>query len=384
MNFELTTEEQGFQKELRAFLEKEATEAVIAETESLQGIGPHGKSLLRKMGQRRLLAPSWPTEYGGRGLSFMTQGILSDEMRYYQCPWPIDGLVIGPTLLRFGTEKQKRKYLPGVAAGEIDIALGYTEPEAGSDVASVQLRAAAKDDGYILNGQKVFNTEVHHSRYHWLLVRTDPLAPKHKGLSMFIVDLKSPGITVRPLITSAGLRTNEVFYEDVRVPRDNLIGEQNHGWDIVMSALGSERILWSGDIRCQFEKFLKYIKENRRNEFKGDSSWVRDEIADLSIRLHIAYLLSCRAVSMLDKGQALTYEQSVNKLFATETRKQLFDVAMQVLGPYGELKNGSKWVPLKGMVPREYVDSCRWTIVAGTSEIQRSVIAIRGLGLPRK
>ena len=385
MDFELTTEEKAYQKELREFLKREVNEGVVAETESMQGLGPYSWELLRKMGARRLLAPSWPEEYGGRGLSFMTQGILSDEMRYHQGPWPLDGLVIGATLLRFGSDKQKEKYLTGVARGEIEIALGYTEPQAGSDLASVELRAVEDGDEYILNGQKVFNTEAHDSDYHWLLVRTDTSVAKHKGLSLFIVDLKSPGITVRPLITMAGLRTNEVFYEDVRVPKGNMVGEKNRGWDYVLAALSSERIVWSGDIRQRFEKFVKYILEAKlHGGISAENSWILDELAELKIRLHVAHLLSCKAISMLDKGLPVTYEPSVTKLHISETRRQLFSVAMQILGHYGELSEGSKWTPLSGAIQREYLDSCRWTIVAGSSEIQRHVIALRGLGLPRR
>jgi len=385
MDFEFTPEEKAFQEELCEFLEREVNEGVVAETESLQGLGPYGKELLLKMGERRLLAPSWPEKYGGRGLSHVTQGIVFMEMGYFQAPWPIDGLVVGPTLLRFGSEAQKEKYLPGIARGEIEFALGYTEPEAGSDLASVQLRAVKNGDDYILNGQKTFNTETHYSDYHWLLVRTDPSVSKHRGISMFIVDLKSQGITIRPLITSAGLRTNEVFYEDVRVPEDNLVGEENRGWEYASSAIGFERILWTGDMQLRFEQFVKYLAEEKHYENIGSKSpWVLDALAELKTKIHIATLLSYKAAAMHDKGLPLTYESSLSKLYGSEARQQLFGVAMQVLGLYGELAEGSRWAPMRGMIEREYLDSCRWTIIAGSSEIQRLILALRGLGLPRK
>ncbi len=385
MDFEFTEEEKAFQKEIREFLEKEVNEGVVAETESMQGIGPNGKELLIKMGEKRLLAPSWPETYGGRGMSHVTQGIMFDEMGYYQGPWPLDALVIGPTLTRFGTEEQKEKYLPGMASGKIEFALGYTEPEAGSDLASIRLRGLEDGDHYILNGQKVFNTESHYSDYHWLLVRTDTNVPKHKGLSMFIVDLKSPGITIRPLYTSAGLRTNEVFYEDVRVPRENLVGEKNKGWVYAGSALGFERIMWTGDLQQRFDKIVKFVMDDKVLEnSREEKSWILDELADLNIRLHIARMMGYKAASMLDHGQAVSYESSLSKLYVTETRRKLFTVGMEILGHYGELSEGSKWAVLDGMIQREYLDASRWTIVAGTSEIQRLVIATRGLGLPRK
>jgi len=351
----------------------------------MQGLGPYGRELLRKLGERRLLAPSWSEKYGGRGLTGVTQVIMSDEMAYHQAPWPLDGIVIGPTLLRFGSDSQKEKYLPSIARGEIEFALGYTEPQAGSDLAAVELRAVANGDEYILNGQKVFNTEAHYADYHWLLARTDTSVPKHKGMSMFIVDLKSPGITIRPLKTSAGLRTNEVFYEDVPVPKENRVGEENRGWDYVTRALGFERIMWTGDIKRCFEELVKYILEEKHYEnICVENPWILDELAELDIKIHIARLLGYKPASMLDKGFSLTYESSVTKVYVTETRKHLFNVAMQILGLYGQLSEGSKWAPLGGMVQREYLDTCRWTIVAGSSEIQRYIIALRGLGLPRK
>ena len=385
MDFEFTPEEQAFQQEIHEFLEKEMNEGVVAETESLKGLGPHGKELLRKMGGRRLLAPSWPEEYGGRGLSQVTQGIVFMEMGYFQAPWPIDGLVIGPTLLRFGSEEQKEKYLPGIARGELEFALGYTEPEAGSDLASVQIRAVKSGDEYIINGQKTFNTETHYSDYHWLLVRTDPSVPKHKGISMFIVDLKSPGITIRPLITSSGLRTNEVFYEDVHVPKENLVGEENRGWEYAGSAIGFERILWTGDLHLRFGQFVKYLTgEKRFAGIRTENPWVLDELAQLKTKIHIATLLSYKVAAMHDKGLPIIYESSLSKLYASEARQHLFNIAMQILGHYGELSGGSKWAPLNGIIQHEYLDSCRWTIIAGSSEIQRYILALRGLGLPRK
>jgi 3-oxocholest-4-en-26-oyl-CoA dehydrogenase alpha subunit len=384
MDFEFTAEEKTFQKELHEFLAKEMNEKVIAETESLAGLGPFGKELLQKMGQRKLLAPSWPVKYGGRGLSQVSQGIMFDEMGYFQAPWPIDGLVIGPTLMRFGNEKQKEKYLPGIANGTLDFALGYTEPEAGSDLASIQLQAVESSDHYVINGQKVFNTESHYSDYHWLMARTDTSVPKHKGISIFIVDLKSPGITIRPLITSAGLRTNEVFYEDVKVPKENLVGEKNRGWQYAGSAIGFERIMWTADIKHRFDVFLKYVRTEKRYEnIQTDKLWILDELAELDIRIHIASLLSYNAASMLDRGLAITYESSLAKLYVTETRRQVFNIAMEILGHYGELSEGSKWAPLEGVIQREYLDCSRWTIVAGSSEIQRQILALRGLGLPR-
>ncbi|MBA7687859.1 Acyl-CoA dehydrogenase FadE26 [subsurface metagenome] len=385
MDFELTPEEKAFQKEVREFLDKECNENVIAETESMLGEGPYSKELIKKMGARNMLAPRWPEEYGGRGMGFMAETIKVHELTYHRGPFPLDGVEIGNTLLVCGTEEQKNKYLPGIARGEIEFALGYTEPNAGSDVASVQLSAVDNGDEFILNGQKIYNTEAHFSDYHWLLTRSDPTAEKkHRGLTMFMVDLKSPGITIRPLLTSAGLRTNEVFYEDVHVPKANMVGEKNGGWAVIMSALyGGMGGGSSGASRFHFETLTKYLLEEKP-EIVADNSWIPDAMADIDIKLHLLDVMGFRASSMSDRGLSTPYDGPVSHVFANESRRDFCNVVMQILGPYGALAEGSKWAPLKGAFLRQYMDSPRWTIVHGSSEIQRLVIATRGLGLPRK
>lgn len=385
MDFELTPEEKAFRKELREFLDNECNEGVIAETESMAGQGPYSKELIRKMGERRLLAPRWPVEYGGRDMGFMAETIKVDELTYHRGPFPLDGVEIGNTILICGTESQKQRFLLGIARGEIDFALGYTEPNAGSDVASVQLRAVEDGDEFILNGQKIYNTEAHFADYHWLLTRTDPSAEKkHKGLTLLMVDLKSPGITIRPLITSAGLRTNEVFYEDVRVPKENMVGEKNGGWGVIMSALyGGMGGGSSGASRFYFETLVKYLLEEK-SQILANNPWIPDALAELDIKLHLIDLLGFKTSSMSDLGLSTPYDGPVSHLFGNESRRHLFNVAMQILGPYGQLAEGSKWAPLKGAFLREFMDAPRWTIVHGSNEIQRLVIATRGLGLPRK
>jgi alkylation response protein AidB-like acyl-CoA dehydrogenase len=384
MDFELTQEEKDFRKEVHEFMLKECNENVVAETESMLGPGPYAKEFLRKMGARKLLAPRWPKEYGGRGLGFMAETIKVDELNYHRGPYPLDGVEIGNTILICGTEGQKKKFLPGIASGEIDFALGYTEPNAGSDVASVQLRAVDNGDEFILNGQKIYNTEAHTSDYHWLLTRTDTTGKKHQGLTMLMVDLKSPGITIRPLVTSAGLRTNEVFYEDVHVPKENMVGEKNGGWAVIMAALyGGMGGGSSGAGRFYFEILTKYLLEEKP-EIVAENPWVPDAMAEIAIKLRVIDLLGYKASSMSDLKSSTPYDGPVSHVFSSEARRDEFRLAIQILGPYGQLAEGSKYAPLHGTFLREYMDAPRWTIVHGSSEIQRLVIATRGLGLPRK
>jgi alkylation response protein AidB-like acyl-CoA dehydrogenase len=387
MDFELTPEEKAFQKEIHDFLDEHCNENVVAETLSMQGAGPYSKELLRKMGANRLLAPRWPEEYGGRGMGAMAEAIKVDEITSHHAPFPLDGVEIGNALFISGTEEQKKRFLPGVARGEIDIALGYTEPNAGSDVASVQLRAVEDGDHFILNGQKIYNSEAHVCEYHWLLTRTDPTAvKKHRGLSMFIVDLKSPGITIRPLYTMAGLRTNEVFYEDVRVPKENLVGEKNGGWAVIMSALYGFAVgggLATGT-KNVIDTLVKYVLEEKQGA--DENRWIPDTLADIYIKTHVGELMGLQATAFADLGVTPLYGGggAVSRLLSGDTRRLLYNTAMQILGLYGQLTKDSKWAPLKGEILREFMDAPRWTIVHGSQEIQKLLIATRGLGLPRK
>ena len=387
MDFELTPEEKAFQKELCEFLDKECNENVVAETLSLQGAGPYSKELLRKMGAQKLLAPRWPEKYGGRGMGVMAEAIKVDEITSHHAPFPLDGVEIGNALMISGTEEQKQRFLPGVARGEIDIALGYTEPDAGSDVASIQLRAVDNGDEFILNGQKIYNSEAHACEYHWLLTRTDPTAEKkHRGLSMFIVDLKSPGITIRPLYTMAGLRTNEVFYEDVHVPRANLVGEQNGGWAVIMSALyggGGGGGLTTGT-KNVIKTLVNYVLEEKQDA--DDNKWIPEALADIYIKTYVGELMGMQATAFADLGVTPQYGGggAVSRLLGGDTRRLLYNTAMQILGPYSQLAKGSRYAPLDGEILKEFLDAPRWTIVHGSQEIQKLLIATRGLGLPRK
>jgi alkylation response protein AidB-like acyl-CoA dehydrogenase len=387
MDFELTPEEKAFQKEIHEFLDEHCNEHVVAETLSMQGAGPYSKELLRKMGAQRLLAPRWPVEYGGRAMGPMAETIKVDEINSHHAPFPLDGVEIGNSLLIVGNEEQKKRFLPGVARGEIDIALGYTEPDAGSDVASVQLYAEDHGDYFVLNGQKIYNSEAHVCEYHWLLTRTDRKAEKkHRGLSMFIVDLKSPGITIRPLVTMGGLRTNEVFYEDVKVPREDLVGEKNGGWAVLMSALYGA--VAGGGMATGTKHVIKtlvdYVLEEKADD--PDTQWIPDTMADIYVRTRVGEMMGLRATALGELGVMPLYGGggAVSRLLGGDTRRLLYNVAMQILGPYGQLYKGSKYAPFDGEFLREYMDAPRWTIVHGSQEIQKMNIATRGLGLPRR
>lgn len=383
MDFRFSPEEERFREEIRHFLDTEVTDEMVEEVERGTdiGIGPHTWELMRSMGKKGWLAPSFPKGYGGIGATRWQQFVLSDEMTYHRAyPLHLCGVgIVGPTLLQYGTEEQKQEYLPPIAKGEIEFALGYTEPEAGSDLANLQVKAEKKGDFYVVNGQKVFNTGCHFSQYVWLAARTDPSASKHKGISLLIVDMKTPGITVRPLWVIDGERSNEVFYDDVKVPKENLVGEENRGFYYILTALAHERSFPVGNLRCTFEDFVDYIKK----EGLGTDPVVQQRIAQLATELQALHLLAYRVAWLVEKNTAPHWEAPMVKVYMTEFMKRFSDTAMEIMGPYGQLQRGSKWVPLKGRIEKLYRHAARRNISAGTSEIQRNTIATVGLKLPR-
>ncbi len=264
MEFGFSKEEEAFRQEVRAFLAGVATPEVVAEADSGQGWGPHTWKFVQALGSRQWLTPTWPKEYGGLALPPMYRFIIHEEIDFTGALKPealiVGANIAGPTIIAYGSDKQKKEFLPRIARGEIEFAIGYTEPQAGSDLGSLQMRAEDKGDHFVFNGQKVFNTRCHFAQYHWIVARTDPAAPKHRGISLFIVDMKTPGITVRPLYGLDGIRTNEVYYDNVIVPREGLVGEQNKGFGYTMSALEFERVLTVGTLTRNFQHLVNYVK----------------------------------------------------------------------------------------------------------------------------
>ena len=387
MEFGFKEEEEKLIKEVRSFIEKEATPAVVEESLGLGLIygGQEGRRFIQKLAARGWLTPNWPKAYGGLETSEMITYMIRDELAYAWVPTIFVGAhMAGPAIFRYGTEEMKRTFLPHIASGEIEFALGYTEPQAGSDLASLNIRAEDKGAYYLINGQKTFNTHCHVADYHWLAARTDFEAPKHKGISLFIVDLKSPGITIRPLITMAGWRTNEVYYDDVKVPKENLVGEKNRGFYYVMTALDFERMAPPGAYRKLFEEVVRYAKETSLSGSPiSKDPLVRQKLAQMAIELEVCKLLYYRLPYLLDKEMVPNYQSSMEKMFVTEVMQRIAETGMEVLGLYGQLKKGEKWAPLAGRMELFYRWSVVETIYGGTSEIQRTIIAQRGLELPR-
>jgi alkylation response protein AidB-like acyl-CoA dehydrogenase len=390
MDFRLSEEQEHFRDEVRAFLDKEVTDEMVTESESRLGFGPQSWVLMRKLGEKRWLAPSFPREYGGLGASHMYRSIVAEELSYRRVLSPVPGLgivgvdMVAPVLLHFGSEEQKQTWLPRIARGEIEFALGYTEPQAGSDLAAVQIRAEEKTDCYVISGQKTFNTGCHYAQYHWLLARTEINVPAHKSLSMFVVDMKSPGITINPIWTMGGHRTNEVFYDNVQVPKENLIGERNMGWHYVTTALDLERTMCTGHLKRDLEELVEYINKVRDGMPPSSAVLVRRKLAELAIDISVAETLSLRVAWLQDSNIIPKQETAVLKVFITELIQRLANTGMQILGLYGQLTQSSELAPIGGRIEKLYRMSVLDTIGGGTSEVMRNIIALRGLELPRR
>ncbi|MBW1772813.1 MAG: acyl-CoA dehydrogenase family protein [Deltaproteobacteria bacterium] len=391
MDFGYTEEEQEFRKRLGKFLDKELTEEIARQNWEDLGVGAEAREFSRKLSAYGFLGMSWPKEYGGKGLAPTYDFILLDELgKRWGAHVPLDVgyTMVGPTILRRGSEALKREFLPKIISGEIEFCLGYTEPNAGSDLASMGMRAVDEGDYFVINGQKTFNTECHYSEYHWLAARTDadPDIRKYKGISLFVVDMDSPGITIRPLWTMSGERTNEVYYEDVKVPKSRLVGEKNKGFYYMMEALGSERnqVFVPGRLMPILEELIKYVKET---EFRGkplsQDPLIRDKLARAAIELEVATVLADHSRWLESNELPMVYQPEITKVFTSELEQRLVNTGMEILGLYSQLTEDSQWAPLRGRISWYYLHSFMTTIGAGTSEVGRSVIAQRGLGLPR-
>jgi alkylation response protein AidB-like acyl-CoA dehydrogenase len=346
---------------------------------------------IKKMSDKGWVAPAWPKEHGGAGLSVMEQFILNEELATKRAPRSpnVIGLGwVGPTIILYGSEEQKKKHLRPILTNEHFWCQGFSEPGAGSDLAALQTRAVRDGDDYVINGQKIWTSGAHGAHWMILLARTDPDAPKHKGISYFLLDMKSPGITVRPLVNMAGSHDfNEVFFDNVRVPKENLIGEENRGWYIGTTTLDFERsgIATSVSHGNTVTDFVRYAKEHRDSVdcAVAREPKLRYELADRAVEAEVEKMLSYQVIGLQARGIVPNHESSIAKLFSTELDIRIAATGMKLLGLYGQLSKGSPHVAMGGRMPSFYLYATTSTIGGGTSEVQRNIIAQRGLGLPR-
>ena len=386
MDFGFTPEEEAFRQEIRDFLRKE----LGPEHKGRTPYELFSRDFTRKLAEKGWLGVGWPKEYGGLGRPYTQQLVYSEEMMRSRAPAGAHILaqnMVGPSLIRVGTEEQKKEFLTKILRGEVVFCLGYTEPNAGSDLANCQTTALLDGDEYVINGQKLFTSFAGQADYAWMTVRTDPDAPKkHRGISMFIVDMKTPGITVRALDTMWDYDQYEVFFDNVRVPKSAVVGELNQGWHYLTVALDHERVFMGGCVAQHqrlFEEIVQYAKETHRNgKPLSEDPVIRQRLAQLAIDLEIGRLFAYRVAWLLGKGTIPFAEASMTKIFTSELERRLANTAMQILGLYGPLDQGDR-APYDGYIGWEYKFSLMQAVGGGSNEIERILIAIAGLGLPR-
>jgi len=388
-----TDAEEAFRQEIRDFLRKELPPDWKGMTEE-EFFTDEGwlfyREFTRKLAAKGWLQLHWPVEYGGQGVSPMKMAVLVEEMAYHSAPVvPAVGW-IGPTIIIHGTEEQKNSYLPRMAAGEIEWCIGYSEPGAGSDLFGLQTRAEEDGDYYVVNGQKIFTSLAHRADYCLLAARTDPKLPKHRGISIFIVDMKTAGVTVRPLIDMGGSHSfNEIFFDNVRVPKDCILGEKNGGLAVIITELEIERASGVGldtTARCQrvLDGLIEYAKETKcHGEPLANDPIIRQALAERAVEIEVTRLLSYRQIWLAAKGMATHVDASVSKVYGSETEHRVANTGLQVLGLHSGLKTDPKWAPLAREVWNLCLLSFIWLIGGGTNEIQKNIIAAMGLGLPR-
>lgn len=383
MEFRLTPEQEVFRQEVRAFLQEVLTPEF---RQQLKASGEEDVSpqFSRALSERGWIGLNWPPEYGGLGKGALERFISNEELVVHDAPigYHFAGeRQVGPSLIRHGSEEQRRELLPKIARSQISFCLGLSEPEAGSDLANIQTRAVRDGDHYIVNGQKIWTSHAHSTDMCWLVVRTDPNAPKHRGISILIVDMKSHGISVQPLINMAGAHGfSQVFFEDVQVPGANLVGQENAGWYLLAEHLdferaGIDRIAYNQRL---FEECLGFV---RRAPSLGDGRdrIIRQRLAELYIELQVGRLLAYRVAWLMDRGVIPNAEVCMSKVFGSEWCQRMANTVLQIAQVYGAAAPRE----LRERAERFYLISVGDTIRAGTSEIQRNIIAQRGLGLPR-
>ena len=393
MDFRFSEAEEQLRKEVRQFLQEHMPELdPVDRVGSIGGLvvseNAFEKAMVfnKKLAERGWIAPGWPKEYGGLDASIYEQMVFNEEFGYVGPPdtgTRVLGVgLLGPTLIVHGTEEQKREHLSGITSAEVIWCQGFSEPGAGSDLASLQTRAVRDGDDYIISGQKSWTSEAHHADWMFLLARTDPDAPKHKGISFFLLDMKTPGITVQPMIHMANRHHfNDVFFDNVRVPKEHLVGEENRGWYVGMTLLDFER---SGIIGFAAQR---RTLETMTSHLRGSPQRVRGKyrlgLAELVIDNHVGRCLSYRIGDMQAKGQTPSHEGSAMKVFQSDLLQRMANFGVKMLGLAGQLLPEEPKAPYEGEMPESYMTAVPATIYAGSNEIQRNIIATRGLGLPR-
>jgi 3-oxocholest-4-en-26-oyl-CoA dehydrogenase alpha subunit len=393
MDLTYTPEQDRLRQELRAYFARLMTperRAALTTVEGEYGNGEAYREVVRELGRDGWLVLSWPEEHGGRGASAIDQLIFTDEAAVAGVPVPFLTLhTVGPTIMRFGTAEQKARYLPRIAAGEIHFSIGYSEPEAGTDLASLRTRAVrVKEDGadwYVINGQKMWTSLIQYADYVWLACRTDPGAPRHKGLSILIVPTDSGGFSWTPVHTVAGTTTSATYYSDVRVPASALVGEENRGWPLITNQLNHERVALtsSAPVLGALREVTAWARATKLASGGRviDAEWVQLNLARVHAKAEFGKLMNWRIAAQAGDGPGMA-GASATKVFGTESAIEAYRLLMEVLGANALVRDGSAGAILAGRIERMHRSSLILTFGGGTNEVQRDLIAAAALALP--
>ena len=390
MFLDYTPEQRALRDELRAYFAALLTPELREELGPNAGEhqGPVFRRVVRQIGEDGWLGIGWPKEYGGQGRGPVEQLIFFSEARRATAPIPVVTLnTVGPTIMAFGSEEQKREFLPPILRGEIHFAIGYSEPGAGTDLASLRTRAVRDGDHYLINGQKVFTTGAHDADYIWLAARTDPDAPKHEGITIFVVDTSLPGFKFTPIETLDGGRTNATYYEDLRVPASAVVGGENEGWRLITAQLNHERVALAppGRVEGLLDDVLSWARETQGPEGRPviDDPWVRLVLARVTAKVSALRLLNWRLAWELSSEDLNAADASAVKVYGTELFVEAYRLLLEVVGQVGALRAGSPGAVLSGRLEKAYQSALVLTFGGGVNEVQREIIATVGLGLPR-
>jgi alkylation response protein AidB-like acyl-CoA dehydrogenase len=388
MHVDYTAEQKALQEELREYFAKLMTPEVRAATRGLEG-GEAYRATIRQMGKDGWLGIGWPKEYGGQGRSMLEQMTFLSEMRIAEAPYPFVTLAtVGPALMAHGSEEQKQKFLSGILRGDTHFAIGYSEPEAGTDLASLSTTAVRDGDDYIINGTKMFTSGAGDADYIWLAARTDPEAKKHKGISIIIVDTKLPGFSHSPIETVGIVTTYMSYYENVRVPVSMRVGPENGGWALITTQLNHERIglaAFGSGAPHHLRGVIEWARETVADDGRPllEQAWVQMALAEAHALLEAMKVLNWRMAWELDQGQLHPAHASAAKVYGTEGLIEAYRLLLEVLGPIGTLKAGSPGAVLRGELERQYRLCQINTYGGGVNEIQREIVSMLGLGMPR-
>jgi alkylation response protein AidB-like acyl-CoA dehydrogenase len=382
-----TDQQEALRQELRSYYTRLLTPEVEEQLARSHGVGPVHRKIVRQMGEDGWLGVGWPKDYGGRGFTAVEQFVFFDESMRAGAPVPMLTInTVGPTIMEFGTDAQKELFLPRILRGEIHFCIGYSEPGAGTDLAALKTRAVRDGDEYVINGQKIFTSLASDADYVWLAVRTNPEAKKHKGISLFVVPMDTPGVSVVPMHLLSEHNINQTFYEDVRVPTTALVGGENEGWRLITGQLNRERVTLCspGIIERTLAEVRRWAQETKLVDGRRvvDQEWVQLSLARVHARLEFLKLINWKVAWASTQGRLDVADASTIKVFGTEFYLEAFRLLFEIVGQPGYLKEGAPDAVLKARLERMYRSLLILTFGGGTNEIQRDLIGVFGLGMP--